>query len=75
MPHDEIDKFYKRNTFHQLLHGFITGVQTTAPSITKKEAATMFLIRYKLFDDYSVEYAILTYDRINKDLIDAERSK
>lgn len=75
MPGDEIDKFYKRNTFHHILYGFINGIQSAIPSITRKESAEMFKVRFKLYKDCSVEHLLVTYERINKDLIDAEKQK
>jgi hypothetical protein len=72
----EIPNLYKRQAIHLLLYGFISGVQWTMPSLTKKEAAEMFLKRFTIAkDDISIEDIITTYNRIHKDAINAEREK
>lgn len=73
---NEISNLYKRNTFHILLYGFISGVQWSLPSLTKKEAAEMFLKRFSIAEGTLDTQTILTtYDRIHLDVIDAEREK
>lgn len=72
----EIPALFKRNTFHLLLYGFITGVQHSLPSVTKEEAAQMFLKRFKITPDaYDTQTIVTTYNRINKEIIEVEKKE
>jgi hypothetical protein len=65
-----------RSTLDMLLYGFIDGAKRMQPSITLKEAAHAFTIRYNIDDNlYSVEDIVTTYHRINKDYLNAQRRK
>jgi hypothetical protein len=71
----EIPNLYKRQAVHLLLYGFMTGVQWSVPSITKRESAQAFLKRYDLEEQYSIDDLLNTYNRIHKDFIDAQKTK
>ena len=70
---NEIEKIYKRQAFHLLLYGFVQGVQWSTPSITRTEAITAFFKRFKIFN-YSINDALVTYNRVNADIIEAEKN-
>lgn len=42
----DIQAIYKRQTIHNLIYGFIQGVQWAQPSVSKREAATAFIKRF-----------------------------
>lgn len=78
MPKDnpitrEIPNLYKKQALHLVIYGFMTGVQWSLPSLTKKEAAEMFLKRFK-YEDLNVSDIITSYDRTHKEALNAEKS-
>lgn len=70
---NEIPNLYKKQALHLIIYGFITGVQTALPSITRKEAAEMYLKRFRIkeLDSRHVERI---HERLNADALDLERT-
>jgi len=71
----EISMLYRRNTFHLLFYGFVSGVIWTTPSISRAEAINAFIKRFNLTDDYTPNDLNSTYTRVEKDFQDAQKTK
>lgn len=72
----EIGKLYQRSFLNALMYGFISGVQWSLPSVQKKEAAEMFLKRFKIAKHVmSVDVVLATYDKMHKEVLDEERQQ
>jgi hypothetical protein len=71
-----IPYLYRRQTMDLLAFAFIDAYRFAQPSVTLKEAALAFMTRYKVSHDlFDVNSVIMTYNRVNKDLIDAQREE
>lgn len=70
----EIPNIYKNQALHLLIYAFITGVQHALPSITKKEAACMFLKRFDVDPNYDVKSIVTAFDRTRQDAMDNEKT-
>jgi hypothetical protein len=69
-----IPKLYKRKTLDIMIFTFIYAQRTLIPSITVKEAAIGFMREFRLGEEeYNLNSVLVTYNRVNKELFEAEK--
>lgn len=66
--------FYRREAMHIMIFSFIDGYQKAFPSITIQEAASAFMIHYKVDEDlYQQNTVVSIYLRLKSEYSDAQR--
>lgn len=71
-----IPRLYQRHTIDIMAFTFIDTYKLLFPSVTIKEAALAFMSRYNISEElHTAESVVITYTRVNKDLIDAQKTK
>ena len=71
-----IPAIYKRTSLSLLMYGFVTGARAALHTITVANAIRMFMDEYGLTDDtYNFDSAMNTYFRIQRDIIELNKSE
>ena len=71
-----IPELYRVNTLNALMFGHVTGCRAILHTVTLKQAITSFMEVFGLTDeDYNADSALVTYDRMRKDLLKLKKSK
>ena len=64
----DIPRFYKRQTFDNLLYGYVNGIQRGLPSISVSSAIDHFMLDFGLHEDiYPKQSALVVYYRCYED--------
>lgn len=72
---DRIGKIYKRQWLDSVLFGWITGQRRLLPSVSVRQSIDMFLAHHGLtYDDLSMEDCERTYNRMNNEFFDAQKT-
>jgi hypothetical protein len=71
-----IPKLYKRTALDLLMFGFVNGMKTALPSMTTKACLAMFQKKIILTEDeYPLDCARVTYQRMQNEYIDLKKTK
>lgn len=72
----DLPSFYKHQTYHGVLFGFVRCYKLIYPSVTVKEVAGAFMKEFDIQEDQlDLMAAINTYNRMNKDFINGKRQE
>lgn len=72
----DLPRFYKHQTHHGVLFGYVRCYLRLYPSVTIKEVAGAFMKEFDVSeDDIDLLTAIRTYQRMNKDFINGKRQE
>lgn len=71
-----IPNFYRRQAIDFMVLAFIDAYRFAQPSVTLEEAAVAFQKRYNIATDlWDARSIVTTYQRINKDLLNGQKSE
>lgn len=72
----DLPSFYKHQTYHGVLFGFVRCYKKLYPSVTIKEVAFAFMKEFNINeDDLDIMGALTTYNRMNKDFLNGQKTK
>lgn len=70
-----IPKFYKRQALDLLMYAFVGGVRRALPTVSIADSIALFQQEFNLKpDDYPLDTARRTYNRMNHEYFDVDKS-
>ena len=71
-----IKKFYKRENFKLIYFGYVNAIRFNMPTVSIEKATLNFMKHHQLADDdFSLESAMVEYNRMAKEYLETEKTE